>query len=83
MPAIGADREENELSGRVVELGRYESLRLLLGEIAADDSECRLGGRRPVDLDDRALDRDVLVRKRLLLDAEADDARLLDQLGLA
>ena len=53
---IGADREEDELSGRVVELGRDEALRLLLGEIAANDGERLLGGRRPVDLDDRALD---------------------------
>ena len=83
MPMVGADRVEDELPARVVELGRHEALRPLLGEIAADDGKRLLGGRRPVDLNDGALDSDVLIRKRLLLDAEADDARLLDQLGLA
>ena len=83
MPVVGADRVEDELSGRVVELGRNESLRLLLGKIATDDGKGLLGGRRSVDLDDRTLDGDVRIRKRLSLDAEADDTRLLDQGGLA
>ena len=80
---VRADRVEDELAARVVQLGRDESLCLLLGEVAADDGERLLGARRPVAPDDRAFDSDVPVRKRLLLNAEADDARRLDQLGLA
>src|SRR5215217_6599942 len=83
MPVVGTDRVEDELPGRVVELSRDKSLRLLLGEIATDDGKGLLGTRRPVNLDDRTLDGDVRIRKRLSLDAEADDTRLLDQGGLA
>jgi hypothetical protein len=80
---VRADRVEDELAARVVQLGCDESLCLLLGEVAANDGERLLGARRPVTPDDRAFDSDVPVRKGLLLNAEADDARRLDQLGLA
>src|SRR5215204_790212 len=82
-PAVRPDREQHELGPGVFELCFDEPLGCLLGQIPAGDGEHLFRGRRPVFLDDGALDGDVLVREFLALHRQAQYARFLDELCLA